>query len=141
MEGLTLYGGISQVDVDQGTAAHSGDAEEKTFGAKYAVGGFTLGYQWSEEENGRATTTTKYSNDGYGITFAVNDDLSIGYNHYESEQSGATSVTEEATSVQLSYTMGGATIVLAEAQGENIGYSTATTADLDATTLSVSLAF
>ena len=141
MEGLTVYGGISEIEVDQTGSAHSDDASEQTVGIKYAAGSFTLGYQWSEEENGRATTATKYTNDGYGVTFAVNDDLSIGYNHYESEQHSTTNVTEEATSVQLAYTMGGASIRIAESNGDNIGYSTAATADLDATTISVSLAF
>jgi len=141
MDGLSVYGGIAQSEVHQNATPYNGDKEEKTLGVKYAVGSFTLGYQWSEEETGRATTATKYENDGYGITFAVNDDLSIGYNHYESEQTSTTNVTEEASTVQISYTMGGATIVLAEAQGDNIGYSTAATADLDATTISVSLAF
>jgi outer membrane protein OmpU len=141
MEGLSLYGGISQVEVDQSGSTHSGDVEERTVGVKYAVGGFTLGYQWSEEENGRATTATKYSNEGYGITFAINDDLTIGYGHYESEQTSTTNVTEEATSVQLAYTMGGASFRIAESSGENIGYSTATGKDKDATTISVGLAF
>jgi hypothetical protein len=141
IEGLTVYGGISQVEIDQTAATWSDDRDERTVGAKYAMGSFTLGYQWSQEDNGKATGATKYSNDGYGITFQVNDDLSIGYNHYESEQSNTTNVTEEATSIQVAYTMGGASIRLAESSGENIGYSTDTINDKDATTLSVSLAF
>jgi hypothetical protein len=141
MDGLTLYGGISQTEIEQDSATYNDDVSEKTVGAKYAVGAWTVGYQWSEEENGRATTTTKYTNDGYGITFAVNDDLSIGYNHYESEQHTTTNVTEEATSIQIAYTMGGASIRLAESQGDNLGYQTGAAYDRDATTLSVSLAF
>jgi outer membrane protein OmpU len=141
MEGLTLYGGISQINVDQTGSDHDDDADERTIGVKYAAGSFTLGYQWSEEENGRATTATKYTNDGYGITFSVNDDLSIGYNHYESEQTSTTNITEEASSIQVAYTMGGASFRIAESNGDNIGYTTAATADLDATTISVSLAF
>ena len=82
LEGLTLYGGVSQVENYQNTTAYNDDNKEMTVGAKFAVGSFTLGYQWSEEETGRSTTTTKYQNDGYGITFAINDDLSIGYNVY-----------------------------------------------------------
>jgi hypothetical protein len=113
MDGLSIYGGMAQVEQHQNATTISGDKEEKTLGVKYAVGGFTLGYQWSEEETGNATTATKYENDGYGITFAVNDDLSIGYNHYESEQSGSTAVTAEATSVQIANTMGGASFILA----------------------------
>jgi len=141
MDGLSIYGGMAQVEQHQNDSAISGDKEEKTLGVKYAVGGFTLGYQWSEEETGNATTATKYENDGYGITFAVNDDLSIGYNHYESEQSGSTAVTAEATSVQIAYTMGGASFRLAESTADNMKYQTTAAYDRDATTLSVSLAF
>jgi outer membrane protein OmpU len=141
VDGLTLYGGFAQTEIFQDSAAYNDDAEEQTVGIKYAAGSFTLGYQWSEEENGRATTATKYTNDGYGITFSINDDLSVGYNHYESEQTSTTNVTEEASSLQLAYTMGGATIRIAESNGDNIGYCTDANKDLDATTVSVSLAF
>ena len=141
LEGLTLYGGVSQVETYQNTTAYNGDAQEMTVGAKFAVGSFTLGYQWSEEDNGRATTATKYTNDGYGITFAINDDLSVGYGHYESEQTSTTNVTEEAQSIQLAYTMGGATFSMAQSQGTNMGYTTAASGDRDATTISLGLAF
>ena len=141
VDGLSLYGGMSSVAVDQSSSTYSADRSEKTIGAKYAVGGFTLGYQWSEEDNGRAAATSQYENDAYGITFSVNDDLSIGYNHYESVQTGTGSITTEADSIQIAYTMGGASIRLAEAKVDNAKYSTAATADRDMTTLSVSLAF
>jgi hypothetical protein len=141
MAGLTLYAGMAEVDTYTDSTTYSDDISEKTVGVKYAAGSFTLGYQWSEEENGRATTATKYTNDGYGVTFSINDDLSIGYANYESEQSSTTNVTEEATSIQLAYTMGGASIRIAESSGDNIGYTTAASGDKDATTVSVSLAF
>ena len=32
---------------------HGDDQEEDTLVLSYAVGGFTLGYQWSEEETGK----------------------------------------------------------------------------------------
>jgi len=118
----------------------SGDKDEITAGIKYAVGGFTLGYQWSEEDNGRATGTTQYDNDAYGITFSINDDLSIGYNHYESVAKGG-SANLVADSIQLAYTMGGASIRIAEAQADNMKYQNTAAYDRDATTISVSLAF
>jgi len=144
VEGLTIYGGIAQTEIAQNATPYDSDTDEQTVGVKYAAGSFTLGYQWSEEENGRATTKDKYTNDGYGITFQVNDDLSIGYNHYESEQANTTAgtnTTAEATSIQIAYTMGGASIRLAEASADNMKYSTGAANDRDATTLSVSLAF
>jgi outer membrane protein OmpU len=140
MDGLTVYGGISEVEQNVNSTTYNGDREEMTVGAKYAMGSWTIGYQISEEDTGKASGTTQYDNDAYGITFNVNDDLSIGYNHYESTAEG-TAVTAEASSVQIAYTMGGASIRLAEASVDNAKYQTTAAFDRDATTLSVSLAF
>jgi len=141
VDGLTLYGGIAAIEQDSTSANISGDKDEKTVGVIYSVGGFTLGYQWSEEDLGRSSGATQYENDAYGITFNVNDDLSIGYNNYESAQSNSTNVTAEAESVQIAYTMGGASIRLAEASVDNKTYTTGAANSRDATTLSVALAF
>jgi outer membrane protein OmpU len=141
VDGLTLYGGIASIEQDSTSANISGDKDEKTVGLTYAVGGFTLGYQWSEEDLGRSSGATQYENDAYGITFNVNDDLSIGYNNYESAQSNSTNVTATAESIQIAYTMGGASIRLAEASIDNAKYQTGAAFDREATTLSVSLAF
>ena len=140
-DGLTLYGGMSQVDQDQGGTAVNDDISEWTAGIKYAVGSFTLGYQYSEEDNGRATTTTGYDNTGYGIVFAINDDLSISYNNYESDQLGTTVLTTEASSVQLAYSAGGLSVRIAEQTVDNKNYCTNAANQRDATTLSVALAF
>jgi len=140
-EGLTLYGGLSRIDQYQNDSSINDDVSEWTAGIKYAVGGFTLGYQYSEEDNGRATTTTGYDNTGYGIVFAINDDLSISYNNYESESKGTTETTTEASSVQLAYSSGGLSVRVAEQTVDNRNYSTAAAAQRDATTVSVALAF
>ena len=139
-EGMTVYGGLSKIDQHQSTT-FSDDVTEMTAGIKYAVGSFTLGYQYSKEENGRASTTTEYQNDGYGVTFAINDDLSIGYNHYESKQTNTTNVTAEASSFQVAYSMGGMSIRLAEQTVDNKSYCTNAANQRDATTISVALAF
>ena len=86
----------------------------------------------------------------YGIAFNVNDDLSISYGHHEMHQyddqgSGRTDQWGdsliEVNSWQIAYTMGGASIRLAETSVDNAAYQTATNYDRDGTTLSVSLAF
>jgi len=141
VDGLTLYGGIAAIEQDSTSANISGDKDEKTVGVIYSVGGFTLGYQWSEEDLGRSSGATQYENDAYVITFKVIDDLSIGYNYYESAQSNSTNITAEAESVQIAYTMGGASIRLAEASVDNKTYTTGAANSRDATTLSVALAF
>jgi hypothetical protein len=139
MSGLTLYGGISNIESEG--ANNDGDHDEQTIAATYAVGGFTLGYQWSEEDLGASANEQQYDNEGYGITFQINDDLSVGYNHYESKQTSTTNVTAEASSVQLAYSMGGMSIRIAEGSADNMAYQTGAAYDRDNTVISVALAF
>jgi hypothetical protein len=140
VDGLTIYGGISEVDQFNNASSVSGDREENVIGFKYAINSFTIGWQRSEEETG-LTTTTEYENTAYGITFQVNDDLSVSYNHVESDESGQGKASPEADTLQAAYTMGGATFRIADVTVDNQGYSTAATADLDATVISLGLAF
>jgi len=144
-DGLKIYGGYSATDQYQNSTDITGDISEWTAGVEYAVGSFTLGYQYSEEDNGRATTTTGYDNTGYGIVFAINDDLSLSYNNYESEQQGTVSATGgntlEAQSIQIAYSSGGLSIRLADQDVDNNNYATAAANQKEGTTLSVALAF
>jgi outer membrane protein OmpU len=139
VDGLTVYAGMSQVDRYINSSGNTGDREEEFYGVKYAMGGFTVGYQVTKEDTGK-TGTTEYENTSYGITFNVNDDLSIGYGHTESSASGG-SANPEADSIQVAYTMGGATFRIAEVDVENQSYSAAATGDLSATVISLGLAF
>ena len=73
----------------------------------------------------------------YGITFNVNDDLSVGYGHTESNQEGGAN-DAEADSLQAAYTMGGATFRIAQVDVDNQTYGTT---DLKSTIISLGLAF
>jgi len=139
--GLTLDLGMASIEQDSSKGGFDGDQDESTYAITYAAGGFTVGYQYSEEDLGRSASEQEYENTGYGITFNVNDDLSVGYNHYESEQTSTTNVTTEATSVQVAYSMGGASVRLAVGDVDNGSYQTTPDQDKEVTTLSVSLAF
>jgi len=135
MSGLTIGGGISRIN------GASSDQDEEAMYATYAVGGFTLGYQISKEDLGTTSNEQEYENDGYGITFNINDDLSIGYNSFESQQKSTTNVTAEASSLQVAYSTGGASIRLARGSSDNQDYNTGADYDRDMTVLSVALAF
>ena len=138
VSGLTLYGGYSLVDQDQSKTSVSDDREEWTAAIVYAVGNFSAGYQLSEDKQGTTTNNT-YDNTYYSLTFNVNDDLSVSYGHVESDKEGSN--TAEADSLQAAYTYGGATFRIAEIDVTNQAYSTAATADKDATVISLGLAF
>ena len=66
------------------------------------------------------TTTSYYENDAYGISFAVNDNLSVSYGKHESVQQNDAENTEvSAESFQVAYSMGGATVKMAETEVNN----------------------
>jgi outer membrane protein OmpU len=138
ISGLTLYGGLSRVDQFDNATSIGGDSEERVLGLKYAVGALTVGVQQNNDDTG-LVTSGEYDNLMYSATFNVNDDLSIGYGHVESEKKDSN--TAEADSVQIAYTMGGATFRVAEIKVDNQAYSTAASAQLDATVISLGLAF
>jgi len=140
VDGLTLYAGMSEYEQYQNATTHNGDGSERVYGVKYATGGFTVGYQMSDEETGE-TSTTDYENTMYSVTFSVNDDLSIGYNHVESDEQGNSKETAEASSFQAAYTMGGATISIAEVDIKNRNYSNGAAYDVSGHVLSLGLAF
>jgi outer membrane protein OmpU len=134
-DGLRVFAGYGHIN------HASNDRNSWAAGATYAVGGITAGYQHSNEnlDNGG---TDSYVNDAYGVSFAINDDLSISYGHHESERDVLTGadVTQESDSIQLSYTMGGATIAVSESETSKAAYS-ATATDQEATLVSLTLAF
>jgi hypothetical protein len=141
VDGLTLYAGMSEYEQYSNEASITGDGSERVFGVKYASGGFTVGYQRSDEETGE-TGTTDYQNTMYSVTFNVNDDLSIGYNHADSDKTSTAAHSDaEADSLQAAYTMGGATISIAEVDIKNRAYSSAATADVSGHVISLGLAF
>ena len=146
-DGLDLFAGFSEIEqsaVADGSTTQ-GDRTAYVWGAKYAVGSVTLGYQYLRDNvSGSADEATRYyENDHYGITFNVNDDLTISYGETKSvrAQQGTTANEAKAQSLQLSYTMGGATIAIAENSIKNASYVSTTDKDVDGTTLALTLAF
>ena len=138
IDGGSLYAGYSMINADFGD-----DREQWAIGAKYAVGSVTLGAQYSNDSQGQGSVDY-YENVAYGIAFNVNDDLSLSYGYHESEQKKgveAAAVTLEASSFQLAYSMGGATIKVARSSAENANYSTSAANDYDVNTIALSLAF
>ena len=98
MEGLTI--GYAQQDVEV-TTNTKGD--ESTMYAKYAIGGFTVGIQMSEND---METGNDYESTGIGVSYQVNDDLAISYGNHEIEEVSSGNPDQEAAAIGFSYTMG-----------------------------------
>jgi len=157
VSGLNIFGGYSETektnpDLKAGSNNdHNEDVREGTVGFTYAFGPIEAGMQVSGEYLGSrgATGTSEvfgYKNTMWGVAFNVNDSLSISYAELKSrkgfEQAENTSVDMELESLQVSYTMGGASIKIAETDGSNVLYDTSTAfADRKATTIALTLAF
>ena len=134
--GLNAFAGYSEID----QTAEYGDRAQYTVGATYAIGGATIGYQWSKMEN--PGVGSFYENDAYGVSFSVNDNLSISYAKQDSErhyEAGSKGTTLEADSIQVSYTVGGASIKVAEANVDNQNYVAGT--NREGRTIALTLAF
>ena len=149
MDGLNVFGGFSNIEqTTDGTTAKpgtSGDRTQYVAGATYAVGSVTVGYQVSRDnlENVGDGVASFYDNSAYGISFAINDDLTLSYGMHKSDKSltNASSVELEAQSLQMSYSMGGMSIKFAESSVDNASYTSGTSADNDGRTVALTLAF
>ena len=116
VEGLT----VGYATTDQETAINKSVMKQTAY-AKYAVGGFTIGYQVSEADHD--TKTSSADSSSMGITYAVNDDFSIGYHTHTYEPDSASSVgtlDQESTGFSASYTMGGMTLAGAMNETDNM---------------------
>jgi hypothetical protein len=137
-DGLNVFAGYSttnQVTSIDDRVAHA-------MGFTYAIGGATIGYQWSKDRNPgvTASTTDYYENNAYAISFAINDDLTISYGRHESDRvKDGNDIAMDGDSLQLSYTVGGASVKLAENSVDNAKYVSGT--NRDGRTIALTLAF
>ena len=134
VEGLRL--GYASADHTIASAS-SREQEETTYYATYAMGGFTVGVQVSDLDD--TTANSDQESIAYGITYAVNDDLTIGYNYHELETESATDSDQESTAIGASFTSGSMTIGGSMNQADNMSGIAAT--DREGYEFSVSFAF
>jgi len=135
--GLRVGGALGEAD-DGGDASKGGaDLEEETYFATYVYGPLTVGYQVADEDNG----TTSYDTDVYGVSFNVNDSLSVSYQYGETD-GYAGGVTAEFTGISAAYNIGPMAIKFTDNSGKNINGATSGTAmDDDNRELNLSMSF
>lgn len=142
-DGLNVFAGYSNIDQDVG-GTYSDDRTGLALGATFAVSMVTVGYQITRDRIEADGGIDAYENTAWGVSFNVNDDLSVSYGEHESDQNNgdtASTITLNTESLQAAYSMGGATVKVAFSSVDNSGYSTAAASDYDATSIALSLAF
>ena len=123
IDGLTI--GYAEGENKQTAAAFD---EQSTMFLKYAYGPVTVGYQTAESDvQGGATSDADTLI--YGISYAVNDDLSVSYGVHEYEYGDTSAVDQESSGVSISYTMGSISISGAMNETDNVGGESATQED------------
>ena len=113
VEGLNIGAGLA---VDQESATVENDIE--TYYITYSMGPISVGAQQTKVDH--QTAASDIERDSYGITFAVNENLSIGYGVSDTEFD-AKSLDEENTGIQASYTSGGMTVGVVNNTKDNMG--------------------
>ena len=134
LDGLNVFAGLSTVEQN----ATRGDLDSEAYGFTFAIGGATIGYQQSSQDNVSAAATY-YDTDAYAISYSVNDDLAISYGITESNTNKASTSDVEAQSFQISYSVGGVAVVFAESDVDNQNYVSGT--NRSGRTVAVTLAF
>ena len=146
VEGLTV--GYAQGDNNEKVAVTNGSATASAAGAeidntsmfvKYAIDAFTLGVQDNESDSATANADQSYR--GYGLSYAVSDDLSISYAQGTVDYELSSASDQETSAVGVSFTSGGITISGSMHDGEDLGGSTSTLNDKKAYELNIAFAF
>ena len=100
-------------------AGVSTDIKKTTMYATYAVGALTFGAQSSDYDH--TTANSDQESMSYGVTYAVNDNFSIGYNEHSLEFESTSLPDQDSSGISASYTMGGVTLGGAMNKTDNIG--------------------
>ena len=143
LDGMTLTTGYETAEIN--TIADTADRHDVTAALNYNIGNFALGVQRKvhlEGQSGAATAEeTRYKDLVIGVSYAVNDALSVSYNRYDSQRSNNSTKNpnQTTTALNIGYTIGGMTIGFQDATTDNANW--VKDGEDDATTLGISVAF
>ena len=114
------YTGIDGANLFFGTGeagAATSDSDVDIYGFTYALGPITVGAQRTDIDYTAANSDLE--TDMFGVSFAVNDNLSISYGQSETSKEGST-VDQEISGFSIGYSMGGMTLKAHQNKGEKI---------------------
>jgi len=142
LDGATLTTGYETQEVS--TVVNTSDSHDLTAALNYSIGNLAFGIQrkvHNEGETGTAADEVRYKDLAIGVSYAVNDQLSLSYNTYESKRHNNAAVNhlQETDAINIGYTVAGMTIGFQEASTDNAGW--VLNAEDDSRTIGVSVAF
>ena len=131
VDGLTVGYGQGDTEETAGT-----EIENTAMYVKYTYGSVTVGYQENEADG--AATSSDIDFEAFGISYAVSDNLSIGYSQSESKVA-SDAQAQEASGISASFTAGGMTIAGVMNDVDNVSGVAAN--DTEGYELNISFAF
>jgi len=138
VDGLTVLAAKQTIEARDSATTTAGEREETEdyVGFSYKYGQFAVGAGRRTHDDGdnASTTNSVDTSDAYSVTYAVNDQVSIGYEYLETEKelSNASNPTEEAQSFTVGYDLGGLGVSFMWTEYDNVGNSATNTEDQDA---------
>jgi len=120
VEGVSIK--LGATDAKQAVAGGAtGDMEERSYAIGYTFGQFSVGaHKRTYDDGGTSAATNDFENTSYGVTYAVNDGLSLGLQYGEASE-GDDTVDEETTAFSVGYSLGGMGFEITYSQTDNIG--------------------
>ena len=123
VDGLTVGYAVEDDESTAGTII-----EESSMYVTYATGPVTVGISMAEADHPTASSSTEF--EAGGITYAVNDDFSIGYNVSKlTTPNNAADGDQDGSGISFSYTMGGMTVAGAVNSVDNVNNASGTSRD------------
>jgi len=143
VEGLTvgLVTGENNDGQSDTVGGHgAGDTIENTsIFLTYAMDAFTIGVQNNETDS--ETANADYDYRGYGVSYAVSEDISVSYGLGKMEFEDTSSEDQEHSAIGVSYTNGSMTISGSMHEGNNLNGSSAAANDRKGYELNIGFAF
>ena len=138
IDGLDVGAGYALLDsTDLVAASADKHTEEGTAYVKYTSGPVSVGYQRGAVAV-EAAAKGIYINEYAGISYKISDDLSVSYNEAESRKAAdASDVTQDWSSLSLSYTVGGMTLGIVDQEVDNATYTSGRTSEETAIQMTV----
>ena len=136
IDGLQIVAGVGETE----TAQTTGQDDTSTYGVKYTMGSITIAAQMNEVDD---SSTSNDDQDGthIGVSFALNDNVSVSYAVLETEFGKSTkSVDEEVSGMGVSYTAGSMSVKAYAGKTKNDAGSN-TAVDLEEKGITLSFSF
>jgi hypothetical protein len=115
VKGLNIH--LFRNEASKVSSAQANKLTGENYGISYNFGQVTLGYD--RKKTGAITANADITQDGFGVAYAVNPQITVAANYTTAEKQG-TATDAEARSVSLGYNLGAVSIIASYSQIENI---------------------